>query len=145
MKMVRIDAKFIFSACILLVSIIYLCASRDLVLGTMKRPGVGFLPVVSGTLLAFFSLIEVVKSYLNKNDASKINIDWKKIAVFFSGVVLYALVLKPIGYTLATFGLLLFLTKLFGAKSWLKPLIFSIILSLGSYFLFAEILLVPLP
>ncbi len=145
MKMVRIDAKTIFSACILLVSVIYLYDAKDLVLGTMKRPGVGFLPIVSGTLLAFFSLFELIRSYLNKNGSSQINIKWAKIALFLAGVILYALVLKLIGYTVATFGLLLFLTKLFGAKSWVKPLIFSMALSLGSYYLFAELLLVPLP
>lgn len=144
-KMVRVNAKLIFPVCILLVSIIYLYAAKDLVVGTIKRPGVGFLPIISGTLLAILSLSEVIKSYLSKNDASKTDINWRKITVFFSGVILYLFLLKPIGYIFTTFGLLVFLTKLFGAKSWLKPLIFSILLSLGSYYLFAVLLQVQLP
>jgi hypothetical protein len=143
--MVRVNAKLIFSVCILLVSLIYLYAAKDLVIGTMKRPGVGFLPIASGTLLAILSLSEVIKSYLSKNDAPKLDINWKKIAIFFSGVILYLFLLKPIGYIFTTVGLLVFLTKLFGAKSWLKPLLFSIILSLVSYYLFAVVLQVQLP
>lgn len=145
MKTVRIDAKLIFSICILLISIVYLYASKDLALGTMKRPGVGFLPLIAGTLAAFFTLLDIIRSYLNNKDFKKINFKWNKIAVFFFGVILYAMMLKPIGYEIATFGAMFFLAKLFGAKSWLKPLIFSVLLSWGSYYLFAELLLVPLP
>jgi putative tricarboxylic transport membrane protein len=144
-KRVRLDAKIIFSVCVFLISIIYLFSAKNLVLGTMKRPGVGFLPILSGTLLAIFSMIEIIKITLNKSDSSKVSIEWKKIAIFFLGIIIYALLLNPIGYLFATFGLLLFLAKLFGAKSWVKPLIFSIILSGASYYLFAELLLVQLP
>lgn len=145
MKKVRVNASLIFSLCIFLISIIYLYDAKDLVIGTMKRPGVGFLPIVSGILLAVLSLFEIIKSFVSKNDVSKIIIDWKKIAVFFAGVIIYLFLLKPIGYIFSTLALLVFLTKLFGAKSWLKPLIFSVVLSLGSYYLFIVALQVQLP
>ena len=144
MKKVRANANLIFSACIFLISLIYLFDGKDLVLGTMKRPGVGFLPIVSGVLLAVLSLFEIVKALLSKKDA-EINIDWKKIATFFAGVIAYMLLLKPLGYIITTFALLVFLTKLFGAKSWVKPLIFSAIMSSGSYYLFIVALQVQLP
>ncbi|MGE5604604.1 MAG: tripartite tricarboxylate transporter TctB family protein [Bacteroidota bacterium] len=145
MKKQCVNVSFIFSVCIFLISIIYLYEAKDLVLGTMKRPGVGFLPIVSGTLLAILSLVEMLTLYLRSIDGSSPDIDWKKIAIFFFGIVLYLFLLKPIGYIFTTFALLVFLTKLFGAKSWLKPLLFSIILSLGSYYLFAVVLQVQLP
>ncbi|HPT86238.1 MAG TPA: tripartite tricarboxylate transporter TctB family protein [Bacillota bacterium] len=144
MKKVRANANLIFSACIFLISLIYLFDGKDLVLGTMKRPGVGFLPIVSGVLLAVLSLFEIVKALLSKKDA-EINIDWKKIATFFAGVIADMLLLKPLGYIITTFALLVFLTKLFGAKSWVKPLIFSAVMSLGSYYLFIVALQVQLP
>lgn len=144
MKRVRANANLIFSACIFLVSVIYLFDGKDLVLGTMKRPGVGFLPVVAGVLLAVLSLFEIIKALLSKKDSS-VDIDWKKIAVFFAGVIVYMLLLKPLGYIFTTFALLVFLTKLFGAKSWVKPLIFSAIMSSGSYYLFIVALQVQLP
>jgi len=143
-KKVRANANLIFSACIFLISLIYLFDGKDLVLGTMKRPGVGFLPIVSGVLLAVLSLFEIVKALLSKKDA-EINIDWKKIATFFAGVIADMLLLKPLGYIITTFALLVFLTKLFGAKSWVKPLIFSAVMSLGSYYLFIVALQVQLP
>lgn len=144
MKKVRANANLIFSACIFLVSVIYLFDGKDLVLGTMKRPGVGFLPVVSGVLLAVLSLFEIIKALLSQKNA-EINIEWKKIAFFFAGVIMYMLLLKPVGYIVTTFALLVFLTKLFGAKAWVKPLIFSAVMSLGSYYLFIVALQVQLP
>jgi putative tricarboxylic transport membrane protein len=143
--MARIDTKFIFSICILLISLIYLYAAKDLVLGTMKRPGVGFLPIIAGTVATIFSLIEIVKLCLSKNDSSEANIKWRQIGFFFLGIILYALALNYVGYEIATCALLFFLTKLFGAKSWVKPLIFSVLVSLISYYLFAELLMVQLP
>lgn len=145
MNLVKINGKLIVTACILLTSLVYLFAAKDLVLGTMKRPGVGFLPVLAGALLACFSLIELIKSSLNQKDLPKISVNWIKITAFFFGATLYTAVLNFIGYELATFGLLIFLTKLYGAKSWVKPIVFAALLSWGSYYVFAELLLVPLP
>lgn len=144
MKKARVSASLVFSVCIFLISILYLCDAKNLVIGTMKRPGVGFMPIISGILLAILSLFEVVKAFIKK-DAPASDIDWKKIGLFFLGVILYLLLLKPVGYIVTTFALLVFLTKLFGAKAWLKPLLFSAILSLGSYYLFVVVLQVQLP
>lgn len=145
MKMARINARFIFPICIFFICLIYLFTAKDLIIGTMKRPGVGFLPITAGTIAAIFSLIEAIKSYLDKNQPSALNIKWGKLGLFFLVAILYTLVINSIGYELATFGLLFALAKLFGAKSWIKPLIFSAVLSLASYYVFAELLLVPLP
>lgn len=145
MKKVRVSINLVFSVCIFLISILYLYDAKDLVLGTMKRPGVGFLPMVSGVLLAALSLFEIIGALLSKNDVSGNTVDWKKIAVFFTGIIVYLFLIKPIGYIFATFALLVFLTKLFGAKAWVKPGIFSILLSLGSYYLFVVVLQIQLP
>ena len=141
----RIDAKVIFSLCIFLVSILYLYLGRYLVVGVMKRPGVGFLPRVTGVLLAFFSFLELAKAFLSSGNRAKIGINWKKTALFFLGVVIYALIIRYTHYIIASIALLLFLTKLFGAKSWIWPVVFSVLLTLGIYYLFAVVFMVRLP
>lgn len=145
MKKIQLHAKIIFPLCILILSLVYLFLGKKFNLGTMKRPGVGFLPMVSGTLLMGFSLFQVIKEIkLTKGD-EKLDIKWWRIFLFFSMVILYAVILKPVGYVIATSILLFLSARLYGAKSWLKPLVFSFLMSGISYYIFAVVLLVQLP
>lgn len=139
------NVNVIFPACTFLLSVVYLFLGRKFNLGTLKRPGVGFLPMISGSILLIFSLFQTIKEMRSQAEAKKLEIRWPKIVIFFALVSVYALLLKPLGYTIATFFLLFLCAKLYGARSWIKPVIFGFLFALISYYLFVVLLHVQLP
>ncbi len=145
MKRVLPGVKVIFPACVCLFSIIYLILGRKLYLGTMRRPGVGFLPMLAGGLLAIFSLIQIIREIKRQGEQEKMQIHWLQTGLLLLIVCMYMVVLGIAGYVISTCILLLLCAKLYGAKSWIKPLLFSLVCSGASYYIFAVLLRVRLP
>jgi putative tricarboxylic transport membrane protein len=97
--------------------------SIKLKLGNFSTPGPGFLPFLSGASLGIFGLIlalptvfdKVKKGVESKDDKALMIWDWKKflnplLAVF--SLLVYILLLEPLGFLLTTFLFLLILFKL---------------------------------
>lgn len=145
MKKTYRNIKILFPASICFFSIIYLILGRKLNMGTIGRPGVGFLPMLSGGLLAVFSLFQTIKEIKEQTEQGKMKVDWKKTGLLLVIVCLYMAALGIAGYVISTCLLLLACAKLYGAASWIKPLIFSLVCSGASYYIFAVLLRVRLP
>ena len=145
MKKTMLDIKILFPALVCLFSIIYLILGRKLNLGTMERPGVGFLPTLSGGFLAIFSLFQTIQEIKKQKQEKKLQVDWVKTGQLFLIVCLYMVALKIAGYVVSTCLLLFACARLYGAVTWIKPLIFSLVCSGASYYIFAVLLRVRLP
>lgn len=144
-----LNARLIFTIGCLLLSALYLYAASSFPVGEMKRPGVGFVPLLTGIVAAVFSAAELIKCLASGSgegeSAGAAGFAWAKLAMFLGCAALYVAIIYFFGYLVATFVVLFLLVKLFGEKSWVKPLVFSALLSYGSFFLFTRVLLVPLP
>ena len=143
-----LNPRLIFTVVCLLVSIAYLYSASGFSVGEMRRPGVGFVPLVIGTVAVLFSLIELAKCFVAiKVDSKSLpkNGQGLKLLSFFGVAMLYVGIVFYAGYQIATFAMLILLVKLFGEKTWVKPVIFSALFAYGSYKLFTDLLLVPLP
>jgi putative tricarboxylic transport membrane protein len=128
---------------------IALCiGSIKLKLGNFQTPGPGFLPFLSGASLGIFGLILTFSTtfvrFRNgkeaKNEKSLVNWDWKKfINPLLAMLILlvYILLLDPLGFLLTTFVFLLLLFKLSEPKKWLRPLILSVTTAILSYLVFS--------
>jgi putative tricarboxylic transport membrane protein len=122
--------------------------SVRLKLGSFSTPGPGFLPFLSGASLGIFGLIlafptifdRLRKGEESKNDKGLNKWDWKKFLNPLLAVIsllVYIVLLEPLGFLLTTFLFLLLLFKLSEPKRWLAPLIFSVTAAILSYLLFS--------
>ena len=130
--------------------------SAGLGLGKIRHPGAGFLPFLSGALLALLGL-SLALSNLSKRSAQNERARGQKIweIGYWEGYGLpllvllallgYILVLNVLGFLLTTFLWLFFLFKLGDPKRWLMPFIAAISTVIISYLVFGVWLQLQLP
>lgn len=133
---------------LLLVGVIGLVvALKTLRVGTVAKPQGGFAPVLFSSLLIGFSVINIILEFMNPNSMpGQLNdVDWKKFFLYIAICILYVFMVKKIGFAVDTFICLFLMLKLAGLKKWLKPVLYSLIFSLGIWALFTYAMSVPLP
>ncbi len=120
-------------------------------MGTLGQPGAGFLPFWVGAALALMSVSLIVRALRARpgpgvSDASEgLGLDRRRMVGAFVGLVLYGLVLEPLGFLLATFLMLIGLARLLEAPGWWAAAVFGALGTASSYGLFGLWLGVPLP
>jgi putative tricarboxylic transport membrane protein len=138
-------------------SLFWLLAGIGITLGSLKygfgnlqAPGAGFITFFAGAVLSFLSVGLFFSSLRSERLRKGVGILWeglevgKVIYVFFL-LVAYALVLKPLGFLITTFGLLCLLLKVKAAYPLLKVILISLLVTTGAYLLFQVWLKVQLP
>lgn len=70
--------------------------------GTLNRMGPGFFPVVLGGLLAFLGALIAIPALFRAGHAPKV--EWLSLLLVLGSVVVFALLLRPLGVILATMG-----------------------------------------
>jgi putative tricarboxylic transport membrane protein len=138
-------------------SLFWLLAGIGITLGSLKygfgnlqAPGAGFITFFAGAVLSFLSVGLFFSSLRSESLRKGVGILWeglevgKVIYVFFL-LVAYALVLKPLGFLITTFGLLCLLLKVKAAYPLLKVILISLLVTTGAYLLFQVWLKVQLP
>jgi len=138
-------------------SLFWLLAGIGITLGSLKygfgnlqAPGAGFITFFAGVVLSLLSVGLFFSSLRSERLRKGVGILWeglevgKVIYVFFL-LVAYALVLKPLGFLITTFGLLCLLLKVKAAYPLLKVILISLLVTTGAYLLFQVWLKVQLP
>ncbi len=130
--------------------------SIELGLGKIRHPGAGFLPFLSGVLLAILG-VSLSLSDLSKGSGEEVGVKGEKIweigywkgygLPFLSLLSLlgYILVLNVLGFLLTTFLWLFFLFKLGDPRRWLMPLTSAVSTVIISYLVFGVWLQLQLP
>ncbi|MBI4241025.1 MAG: tripartite tricarboxylate transporter TctB family protein [Candidatus Rokubacteria bacterium] len=119
--------------------------ARKLPVGTLYNPGPGYMPTLLAIILGALGIVIVV---LGGDSVAFRSLDWGegKHALAILGTCAFAaLALERIGYRLTT---LVILVVLLGVVERKRPLlvgILSLALSLGSYYVFHNLLRVQLP
>jgi len=122
--------------------------SVQLRLGSFHAPGPGFLPFLSGAALGIFGLVLLFSTTFAKpkgeeeakSEKSLVKWNWKKFLnplLILLALLVYILLLEPLGFLVTTFIYLLFLFKLSEPGKWLMPLALSIIVTALSYLIFS--------
>lgn len=117
-------------------------------MGTLGHPGAGFLPFWVGAALALMSVGLIARSLLRRPDPpddTSEGLDRQRMVGVLGGLVLYGLLLEPVGFLPGTFLLLTGLTHLLEAPGWRAAVVFGAVATAGSYGLFGLWLGVPLP
>jgi len=122
--------------------------SFQLRIGGFHNPGPGFLPFIAGVLLTISGLVLFLSRGSGESGAGGVT-EGKKAFItkvsrrfsipFFTLLILlvYILLLEPLGFLLATFFFLFCLFKFVEPRKWVTPLVLSLISVIVSHFVFS--------
>lgn len=118
--------------------------------GALNAPGAGFIPVLIGGLLSLLSvvllLITAAKHPAQPETGSRAaKTHWRNVVPALISLILYILLLNPLGYVVTTCFFLLYLLKFIGGKRWGASIAISVMASVASYLVFKVLLEVRLP
>ncbi len=132
-----------------LFSVLVAWESSHLRLGSLHKPGAGFLPFLAACTLAGLSLIVVIQSLLKREEEEPApgieKVRWSKALLILLFLLGYAFSLERLGFVITTFLLLFLLLKLIEPQSWPRTILISLFGSVLSYLFFQSWLQVQLP
>lgn len=108
--------------------------------------GPDIFPTVLGIFLIILSVVLLYETTKYTDGGKKQSKgDYKRFLFILVAVILYILLLEPIGYVITTFIFLLFAFQVMERGSWIKSIIISAVFSIGIYYLFVNVLQGSLP
>jgi putative tricarboxylic transport membrane protein len=124
-----------------LIGVIFVIEALRLGLGSVHRPGPGFLPFYGGLLLSIISFFSLIKSFFTAPKGSGKERVFAgsilKVVAIVVSLIIYILIIPWLGYLLSTFMLLLFLFKAGGFRKWAFILAAAFLSVCMSYLLFS--------
>jgi len=123
--------------------------SWSLKIGTFNNPGPGFLPFWAGLLLAFFSLISLIRTSVTEEVGDELSV-WAgvnvpKLALVILALLLYVALLDTLGFFPCTLLLLIFLFRTAEPYPWRVALLASVLSLAAVYLVFVLLMDVRLP
>lgn len=109
-------------------------------LGGISKPGSGFVPFLSGALMAVSGLILIFTRRSKEEVKSEkiwVKENWKKVFCAILAMLGYVILLDLLGFVVTTFIFLFFLFKLTEPKKWVMPLVYSGSAVVLSYLIFS--------
>jgi len=128
--------------------VFYLISALQLDVGTMKDTGPGFLPVLLGTVSVFVMGLILINSFRKTQKKKTEDISKEGKWRFVSCIIaccLFIPLFELLGPLVSVSVLVLALSKVWGARGWLIPVVMSIVSSVSIYIVFSIILEVPFP
>lgn len=130
--------------------------SLQLPLGAPRMPGSGFFPLVLGLALMALAAGHGVQLYLARAKAAALQAPsapaapegdgaTRRVALFVAGVIAAVVLLKPLGYALSSFLLMLVLLQILGIRRWYTSVAIALVSAAVCYVVFVRWLSIPLP
>jgi putative tricarboxylic transport membrane protein len=118
--------------------------------GSLSEPGVGFITFFVGAILSLLSLLLFFSSFREKEKPVDLRELWagrdiKKVLYVLVVLVVYAVLLRPVGFLVSTFVLLFLLFRVKGSYGIWTTLLASFFVTAASYLMFQVWLQVQLP
>ncbi len=119
-------------------------------LGTLHMPGPGFLFFWSGVVLCLMSLIILIPAWAGrKNEKVGETIFGekfpRKVVLVPASILVYAILMEPLGFIPATLLLFLFILRMVEKKGWLFAIWVSVLVTAAAYMIFDVWLQAQLP
>ena len=114
-------------------------------IGTPLHPQPGFFPLLGGGTLTLLATILVLQAALGRSTGSHAFGRMGPPAVMVVGMGVYVAILEPAGYVPATILITGVILRVLGVRSWRALGLTSLLLSVGTYVLFARVLGIDLP
>lgn len=139
----------------LISSVVFFCVGLFIVLyapqfdlGSLRSPGSGFMPFLSGLIICGLATTTFLRAFFDKSGkVEKIwaKVNFPKLILVILMLTVYTLLLKPIGFIICTFFLILIIMHYVGTQTWLTSVLGAGSSSILSYLLFETWLKAQLP
>ncbi len=108
-----------------------------------SKVGPTVFPYLTALGLALFAVLLIVQAWRGgwqPEDEKEVPVDWKSVGFVAAGLVANAVLIKPLGFSLASTVLFVLVTHGFGSRKPLHNAAIGLVLSLAAYFGFAKAL-----
>jgi hypothetical protein len=129
------------------IGIAFAVGASNYSLGTSAKPGPGYFPLMLSVIMAILGAIVVFKSLTIETEGGDPigKIAWKPLLVIVASITVFAVLLPRMGLFI-TVPILMVMVSLAGDEfGWLGVLVMTIVLTLGSWFIFVWGLSLTIP
>ena len=126
----------------------YLAASLFFPFGTFAKPGPGFFPVGVGAFLCVAAAALVITGRRGRPAGAGIGLPADaraRVMTTVAALAGFCLLMPWLGYPACAFVFVTLVMRRLGDSGWTSVLVTALVSALGSYYLFAVLLGVPLP
>ena len=119
-------------------------------MGTPASPATGFMPLLTGAAISFFSGVGFIHATLRRRKGegwARIleGIKWKNAMVILLSLLAYALLMVPLGFFICTTLFIAFLLRAIAPQRWSVVILCSLFTAAASYLIFEVWLKAQLP
>ena len=129
------------SALLLALGLFFVFGSLEMEIGTARRMGPGYFPLVLGSLVSLLAVISIIVSFLEETRIERIDI--RSFAAVSAGVAAFALVTPQFGLVPAAFLSVLASSLADSRMSFLLKIILAVGMSLAVWLIFIVALQLP--
>ncbi len=123
--------------------------SRSVDIGDGREPGAGFLPFWGGSVLIGMAAVFLLKTLFSRRKEAgpffSEKDSWKRVAAIVLSLILYIVLLQPLGFTLTTFLFVGFLVKYIFPQGWFTSIITAAVAAFTARLLFINLLGLQFP
>jgi putative tricarboxylic transport membrane protein len=124
--------------------------ARSAEIGAWNKPGPGFLPFWGGIVLTVMSGALLLRTFWGKLPPITHSFfpwadSWRRAAATFAALIVYNLLLTPLGFTLTTFLFVGFLVRFIFPQTWTRTLVVAVLSALAARLLIINFLETQLP
>lgn len=120
--------------------------------GGFGPEGTGFFPVIVTAGLLFFSALFALQTTLRPDEALEEHVaeeaeatSWRTVGLAITCLLVYAFLLTPLGYVVATTIFFPVVARVFGSRRWVRDVIIGLLASIVLFVGFTQFLGVRLP
>lgn len=134
----RINSLFLIG-----LSLLILFSSLKLGIGSLRKPGPGFIPLGASVLVFSLSLWVLITGIRGSaEEQKKLSNSWQNLTKMISlviGLSFYIYFLKFLGYLIAAFLLLFIMFFIYEPKKWHKHIVVAVLVASLSFFVFRSL------
>ncbi len=136
------------------ITVVYLYEAFQLPFGAARMPDMGFVPVLAGFLVLGLCLLLIGRDLFfsakarpeeTKPDSSNEEGNPRRPLFISMALIVYPLILVPVGFIPATIGLMFFSLWIMKYRGWMGSLVIALIATGAAHLLFAVWLHIPFP
>jgi hypothetical protein len=130
---------------LLLFALAVMWEDRAFPLGTVTKPGPGYMPMLLASILAAMAILVICTGGRSPALTSLGWCEWRHATAILGSCAFAALALERLGYRITVFLLVAFLLGVMERRGPLTFGLMAVGLSLATYYVFYDLLKVPLP
>lgn len=132
--------------------VVFVQAIRIGMEGGFGPEGSGFFPLIVTAGLLFFSAVFLAQTTIRPDAALRERVaeeteatNWRTVGLAVASLLVYAFLLAPLGYVVATTVFFPVVARVFGSRKWLRDIIIGLVVSVVLFVGFTQFLGVRLP